>query len=170
MSRYYEVRKRISTEKSPLSDAEIIESLDREIEEYRDKIVRMKDKMRKRDLTEALMSEEMKALKKENEALKENVNGVAEDSLKVWKEKQELSKELDKLKKENEKLKADKKVIIINSDTYMECRMEENEHLRQTLDEILSVPSKKTEIRLHTGVDGTRMMEWRINGGTWIDD
>jgi len=149
MSRYYEVRKRISTEKSPLSDAEIIESLDREIEEYRDGIVRMEDKMRKRDITEVLMSEEMKALKNENKG---------------------LSEELDKLKEENKKLKADKKVIIINSDTYMAGRMEENEHLRQTLDEILSVPSKKTEIRLHTGVDGTRTMEWRINGGTWIDD
>ena len=149
MSRYYEVRKRISTEKSPLSDAEIIESLAREIEEYRDGIVRMEDKLRKRDLTEVLMSEEVKALKKENKG---------------------LSEELDKLKEENKKLKADKKVIIINSDTYMAGRMEENEHLRQTLDEILSVPSKKTEIRLHTGVDGTRMMEWRINGGTWIDD
>ena len=149
MSRYYEVRKRISTEKSPLSDAEIIESLDREIEEYRNKIVRMEDIKRKHDLTEVLMSEEMKALKNENKG---------------------LSEELDKLKEENKKLKADKKVIIINSDTYMAGRMEENEHLRQTLDEILSVPSKKTEIRLHTGVDGTRTMEWRINGGTWIDD
>lgn len=83
MSRYYEVRKRISTEKSPLSDAEIIESLDREIEEYRDGIVRMEDKLRKRDITEALMSEEMKALKNENKG---------------------LSEELDKLKKENEEL------------------------------------------------------------------
>ena len=149
MSRYYEVRKRISTEKYPLSDAEIIESLEREIEEYRDKIVRMEDKMRKRDITEALMSEGMKALENENKG---------------------LSEELDKLKEENEKLKADKKVILINSDTYMAGRMEGNENLRQTIDEILSVPSKKTEIRLHTGVDGTRMMEWRINGGTWIDD
>lgn len=149
MSRYYEVRKRISTEKSPLSDAEIIESLAREIEEYRDKIVRMEDKMLKRDLTKVLMSEEMEALKNENKG---------------------LSEELDKLKEENKKLKDDKKVIIINSDTYMAGRMEENEHLRQTIDEILSVPSKKTEIRLNTGVDGTRMMEWRINGGTWIDD
>lgn len=149
MSRYYEVRKRISREKSPLSDAEIIESLEREIEEYRDKIVRMEDKLRQRDLTAVLMSEEMKALKNENKG---------------------LSEELDKLKKENEKLKADKKVILVNSDTYMAGKMEENENLRQTIDEILSVPSKKTEIRLHTGVDGTRMMEWRINGGTWIDD
>lgn len=149
MSRYYEVRKRISTEKSPLSDAEIIESLDREIEEYRDKIVRMEDIKRKHDLTEFLMSEEMRALKNKNKG---------------------LSEELKKLKEENDKLKADKKVILINSDTYMAGRMEENEHLRQTLDEILSVPSKKTEIRLHTGVDGTRTMEWRINGGTWIDD
>ena len=83
MSRYYEVRKRISTEKYPLSDAEIIESLEREIEEYRDKIVRMEDKMRKRDITEALMSEGMKALENENKG---------------------LSEELDKLKKENDEL------------------------------------------------------------------
>ena len=156
MSMYFEVRRRICTGRPPMSDAEIIEELEDEINEYRNKIVRLETEigMRKEDYRK--LSIEKAELDKENEALTAKVDS--------------LSEELKKLKEENEKLKADKKVIIINSDTYMAGRMEENEHLRQTLDEILSVPSKKTEIRLHTGVDGTRMMEWRINGGTWIDD
>jgi hypothetical protein len=141
MSRYYEVRKRISTEKSPLSDAEIIESLDREIEEYRDKIVRMEDIKRKHDLTEFLMSEEMRALKNKNKG---------------------LSEELDKLKEE-------KKILIINSDTLMTGRTN-GKHMHQMIDEILSIPANRTVIRIYADSDRVPTMSWEINGYPYNDD
>lgn len=95
MNRYLEVRRRISTEKQPMSDAEIIESLDREIGEYRNKIVRMEDTLR-------AWKDECNRLKAENEELKEEAEG--------------LSETVDKLSEKLNKTKNGKRVIVLFED------------------------------------------------------
>lgn len=155
MSRYLEVRRRICTGRPPMSDAEIIEELEDEINEYRNKIFRLETEivMRKDDYRK--LSIEKAELDKENEALTAKVDS--------------LSEELKKLKEENEKLKADKKVIIINSDTYMAGRTN-GKHMHQMIDEILSIPANRTVIRIYADSDRVPTMSWEVNGHPYNDD
>jgi septal ring factor EnvC (AmiA/AmiB activator) len=148
MSMYFEVRRRICTGRPPMSDAEIIEELEDEINEYRNKIVRLETEigMRKEDYRK--LSIEKAELDKENEA---------------------LTAKVDSLSEELKKLKEDKKILIINSDTLMKGRTN-GKHMHQMIDEILSIPANRTVIRIYADSDRVPTMSWEVNGHPYNDD